>query len=160
MSLDSRASRRRRGLSPEINPIAEIGIRNVVLSAQQSALRITLFDSSSSSLFPSSIIHKMESSGGSGGTGSDSSSQDSSSSVIGSLYSHHIPIQSTTNPTKFIKKYGLFQFEEYATTSPWHVSSPVNLAPLTHPLPKFKEHLPRLSGNNIFTTNEHLHRSQ
>jgi hypothetical protein len=51
MSLDSRVSRRRRGLSPEINPIVEIGRRNVVLSTQQSALRRTLSDSSSSSFF-------------------------------------------------------------------------------------------------------------
>ena len=58
MSLDSRASIRRRGLSPKINPIAEIGRRNVVLSAQQSALRRTLSYSSISSFFPSSIIHK------------------------------------------------------------------------------------------------------
>jgi hypothetical protein len=108
MSLDSRASRRRRGLSPEINPIAEIGRRNVVLSAQQSSLRRTLSDSSNSSFFPSSIIHKMASSGGSGGTGSASSSQYSLSSVIGSLYSHHIPVQSTTNPTKVIKSMGFF----------------------------------------------------
>jgi hypothetical protein len=156
MSLDPRVSRRRRGLSPEINPIAEIGRRNVVLSTQQSALRRTLSDSSSSSFSPLPIIHKMASSGGSGGTGSASSSQSSASSVIGSLYSHHIPVQSTTNPTKVIKKYGLFQFEEDATTTPWHVSSPLNLAPTTHPLPKFKEHLPRFSGNNTVTTNEHL----
>jgi hypothetical protein len=98
----------------------------------------------------------MASSGGFGGTGSASSSQYSSSSVIGNLYSHHIPVQSTTNPTKFIKKYGLFQFEEDATTTPWHVSSPLNLAPASRPLPKFKEHLARFSGNNIVTTNEHL----
>jgi hypothetical protein len=76
--------------------------------------------------------------------------------VIGSLYSHHIPIKSTTNPTKVIKKYGLFQFEEDETTTPWHVSSPLNLAPATPPIPKFKEHLPRFSGNNTITTNEHL----
>jgi hypothetical protein len=56
MSLDSRASRRRRGLSPEINHIAEIGRINVVLSVQQSALRRNLSDSSSSHFFPSSII--------------------------------------------------------------------------------------------------------
>jgi hypothetical protein len=37
-----------------------------------------------------------------------------------------------------------------------NVSSPLNLAPATSPLPKFKEHLPRFSGNNIVTTNEHL----
>jgi hypothetical protein len=85
----------------------------------------------------------MASSVGSGGTGSASSSHYSSSLVIGSLYSHHIPIQSVTNPTKIIKKYGLFQFEEDATTTLWHVSSPLNLEPATRPLPKFKEHLPR-----------------
>jgi hypothetical protein len=156
MSLDYRASRRRRCLSPEINSIAEIGRRSVVLSDQQISLRRTLSDSSSSSFFPSSIIHKMASSGGFGGTGSASSSQSSSSLVIGSLYSHHIPIQSTTNPTKIIKRYGLFQFEEDATTTLWHVSSPLNLAPASHPLPKFKEHLPKFSGNNTVSTNEHL----
>jgi hypothetical protein len=49
-----------------------------------------------------------------------------------------------------------FQFEEDATTTPWHVSSPLNLAPATHPLPKFKEHFPKFSGNNTVSTNEHL----
>jgi hypothetical protein len=127
-----------------------------VLSAQQSALRRTLSDSSNSSFFPSSIIHKMASSGGSGGTGSAPSSQYSSSSVIGSLYNHHIPIQSTTSPTKVIKKYGLFQFEEDATTTPWHVSSPLNLTPTTHPLSKFKEHLPKFSENSTVSINEYL----
>jgi hypothetical protein len=156
MSLDSRVSRRRRGLSPEVNTIVEIGRRNVLLSTQQSSLRRTLSDSSSSSFSPSPIIHKMASSAGSGGTGSASSSQYSTLSMIGSLYSHHILVQSTTNPTKVIKKYGFFQFEEDATTTPWHVSSPLNLAPATRPLPKFKEHLPRFSRNNIVPTNEHL----
>jgi hypothetical protein len=117
MSLDTHISRRRRGLSPEINPIAEIGRRNVVLSTQQSALRRTLSDSSSSSFSPLPIIHKMASSGGSGGTRGASSSQSLASSVIGSLYSHQVPVQSTTNPIKAIKKYGLFQFEEDATTT-------------------------------------------
>jgi hypothetical protein len=98
----------------------------------------------------------MESSGGSGGTGGDSSSKSSSSSVISRLYSHQVPIQSTMNPAKVIKKYGIFQFEEDATTTPWHVSSPLNLETATHTLPKFKENLPRFSRNNIFTTNEHL----
>jgi hypothetical protein len=80
----------------------------------------------------------MASSGGYCGTGSYSSFQSSSSSVIGILYSHHNPVQSTPNPTKLIKKYELFQFEEDATTTPSHVSSPLNLAPATHPLPKLK----------------------
>jgi hypothetical protein len=75
MSLDSHASRKRRGMSPEINPIDEIGRRNILLPAQQSSLRRTLSDSSSSSFFPSSIIHMMASSGGSAGTGSYPCSQ-------------------------------------------------------------------------------------
>jgi hypothetical protein len=98
----------------------------------------------------------MASSSGYGITGSASSSQYSTSPVIGSLYSYHIPVQFTTNPTKDIKKYGFFQFEEDTTTTLWHVSSPLNLAPATHPLLKFKEYLPRFSGNNTVTTNEHL----
>jgi hypothetical protein len=36
------------------------------------------------------------------------------------------------------------------------VSSPLNLAPATCPLPKFKEHLPQFSENNTVSTNEHL----
>jgi hypothetical protein len=156
MSLDSRASIRRRGLSPKINPIVEIGRRNIVLYAQQSDLRRIFSDSSNSSFFYSPIIHRMTSSGGSGGTGSAPSSQYSPSSVISSLSNHHIPVQSTTNPTKVIKKYGLFQFEEDATTTPWHVSSPLNLALATRPLPKFKENLPKFSRNNTISTNEHL----
>jgi hypothetical protein len=143
MSLNPRISRRRRGLSPEITPITEIGRRNVILSTQQGTLRRTLSDLASSSFSPLPIIYKMASVGGSGGTGGASSSQPSASSVIGSLYSHQIPVQSTTNPAKVIKKYGIFQFEEDATTTPWHVSSPLNLAPATRLLPKFKEHLPR-----------------
>jgi hypothetical protein len=90
------------------------------------------------------------------GTGGSSSSQPFASSIIGSIYSHQVPIRSTTNPAKVIKKYGLFKFEEDATTTPWHMSSPLNLAPATQPLPKFKDHLPWFSGNGIITTNEHL----
>jgi hypothetical protein len=156
MFLNPRISRRRRGLSPEINPIGEIGRRNVVLSTQQGTLRRTLSNSASSSFSPLPIIHKMASMGGSSGTGGSSSSQYSTLSVIGSMYIHQFLVQSTTNPTKVIKKYGLFQFEEDATITLWHVSFPLNLAPATCPLPKFKEHLPRFLGNNTVNTNEHL----
>jgi hypothetical protein len=76
--------------------------------------------------------------------------------MIGSLYIDHIPTQSTINTIKVIKKNGLFQFEEEATTTLWHVSSPLNLAPTTRPLTKFKENLPRFSRNNTATTHEHL----
>jgi hypothetical protein len=79
MSLDPHISTRIRGLSHEINPIVEIERRNIVLSAQQSALRRNLSDSSSSSFSHLPIIHKMASSGGSGGTRDASSSQPSSS---------------------------------------------------------------------------------
>jgi hypothetical protein len=113
-----------------------------------------ILPSSSSSPIP--ITFNMMSSGSGSGIGGSSSLQPSASSVIGSIYSHQVPIQSTTNPAKVIKKYGLFQFEEDATTTPWHMSSPLNLAPATQPLPKFKDHLPRFSGNGTVTTNEHL----
>jgi hypothetical protein len=147
---------RRRCLSLEVTLIAEIGRRNIVLSTQQGTLRRTLSDSTSSSFSPLPIIHKMASLGSSGVTRGASSSQPSTSSMIGSLYIHQIPVQSTTNPAKVINKYGLFQFKEDDTTTLWHVSSPFNLAPATRPLPKLKENLPRFSENNIVTTNEHL----
>jgi hypothetical protein len=156
MSLNPRILRRKIGLSLEIILIAEIGRRNVVLSTQQANLRRNLSDSSISSFSPLPIIHKMEFVGGIGGTRGASSSQYSSSSVIGSLYSHQVPVQSPTNPTKIIKKYGLLQFEEGTTTTPWNVSSPLNLALATHPLPKLKENLPRFPRNNTVTVSEHL----
>jgi hypothetical protein len=156
MSLNLHISRRRRGLSPEITPIAEIGRRNVVLSTQQGNIRRTSFGSASSSFSPLPIIHKMAYVGGSSGTGAASSYQPSTSSVIGRFYSPQVPVQSTTNPTKVIKKYGLFKFEEDATTTLWHVSSPLNLAPTTRPLPKFKENIHRSLGNNTVTMNGHL----
>jgi hypothetical protein len=115
-----------------------------------------LSNSASFSFSPLPIVHKMEFVGGSGGTRGASSYRYPSSSVIGILYSHQFLVQSTTNPTKVIKKYGLFQFQEYDTTTLWHVSSPLNLAPATRPLPKFKDHLPRFLENNTVTMNEHL----
>jgi len=36
------------------------------------------------------------------------------------------------------------------------VSSPLNLAPTTRSLPKFKENFPNFLGNNTISTNEHL----
>jgi hypothetical protein len=156
MSSNPHISQRRRGLSLEATPIFEIGRRKIILSTQESSLRGTLSNSSSSPLSPIPITFNMTSAGSSSGTRGDSSSQPSASLVIGSIYSHQIPIQSTTNPAKVINKYGLFQFEEDATPTSWHVSFPLNLAPATHPLPKFKDHLPRFSGNGIITTNEHL----
>jgi hypothetical protein len=127
MSSNPHISRRRRGLSPEISPIIEIGRRKVIMSTQQGTIRRNFSDSASSPFSPSPIIYKMASVSGSGGIGGASSSQPSASSVIGSLYSHQVPVQSTTNSAKIIKKYGLFQFKEDATTTPWLVSSPLNL---------------------------------
>jgi hypothetical protein len=77
----------------------------------------------------------MTSSRSGSGTKGSSSLQPSSSFVIGSIYIHQVPIQSTTNPAKVIKKYGLFQFEEDATNTSWHMYSPLNLTPTTQPLP-------------------------
>jgi hypothetical protein len=72
------------------------------------------------------------------------------------MYNHYNPVVSTTNPTKVIKQFGLFKFEEDLNATPWHVSSPLNLAPATTPLPKFKDHLPKFSGNGTISVNEHL----
>jgi hypothetical protein len=72
------------------------------------------------------------------------------------MYSHFNHVQSTTNPVKVIQQYGLFQFEEDANTTMWHVSSPLNLNPTTTPLPKFKYHLPKFLGNGTISINEHL----
>jgi hypothetical protein len=141
MSSNSRISQGRRGSSPKVTPIFEIGRRKFVLQTQQSALRRTLYDSSSSSSSPIPFTFNMTSSRNGSGTEVSTSSQPSTSYVIGSIYSHQIPIQSTINPSKVIKKYGFFQFEEDATTTPWHMSSPLNLAPATQLLPKFKDHL-------------------
>jgi hypothetical protein len=55
-----------------------------------------------------------------------------------------------------IKQYGLFQFEEDENTIPWHVSSTLDLAPTTTPLPKFKDHFPKFSGNGTISVNECL----
>jgi hypothetical protein len=156
MSFNSRISRRRRGLSPEVTPIFEIRRSKIVLSTKKSVLRRTLSDYGSSSSSPIPITFNIMSSGSGSGTGDSPSSQPFSSSVIGSIYSHQVPIQSTTNPAKVINNYGLFQFEEDATTTPWHMFSPLNLTPSTQPLPKFKDHLPRFSENGIVTTIEHL----
>jgi hypothetical protein len=60
----------------------------------------------------------MTSSDSSFGTNQSFSSQHSSSSLIGSLFSHQVLVQSTTNPSKVIKKFSLIQFEEDATTTP------------------------------------------
>jgi hypothetical protein len=156
MSSNPHISRRRRGFSLEATPIFEIERRKIGLSTQESALRINLSYYANSPSSPISITFNIKSAGSGSGTGGASSSQPSASSVIGSIYSHKVPIQSTTNSTKVIKKYGLFQFEEDATTTPWHASSPLNLTPATQPLPKFKENLPRFLGNNTVTTNKHL----
>jgi hypothetical protein len=108
MSSNPRISRRRRGLSPEATPIIEIGRRKVIFSTQESTLRRNLYDSASSPFSPSPIIFKMTYGGDYGGTGGASSSQPSASSVIGSIYSHQVNVQSTTNPAKIIKKYEIF----------------------------------------------------
>jgi hypothetical protein len=155
MSSNPRISRRRRGLSPKSTLIIEIGRRKAILSTQENTLRKTLFDYASPPFSPLPITFKMAYMGGVSGVGGASSSQPSASSVIGSLYSHQVPIQSATNPAKVINN-TLFQFEEDSTTTPWHVSSPLNLTAATRLLPKFKENLPKFSGNNIASTNEHL----
>jgi len=93
--------------------------------------------------------------GGSSSNSSSTSSQASTSPLIGIMYSHYNLTVSTTNPAKVIKQFGLFKFKEDLNTTPWHVSYPLDLAPTTTPLPKFKYHLPKFSGNGTISVNEH-----
>jgi hypothetical protein len=72
------------------------------------------------------------------------------------MYNHFNHVQSTTNPTKVIKQYGLFQLEEDANSTPWHIFSPLNLNPATNPLSKFKYHFPKFSDSGTISVNEHL----
>jgi hypothetical protein len=72
------------------------------------------------------------------------------------MYSHHNPFLSTTNPSKVIKQFGLFKFEEDLDATSWHVSSHLNLSLATTPLPKFKDHLPKFSATG---TNQSMNTS-
>jgi hypothetical protein len=163
MSSSSCIYRQIRGRSPNFPLIPEVGRRKVVLQGQKPKFHRSLSDLSSLSSSPLPYIFKMSStssgigsSGYGGGTSSSSSSQHSVSTSIKSIYSHVVPIQSTTNLAKVIKKYGLFQFEEDDTTTLWHFYSPLNLACATNPFPNFKEQLPKFSGNDTISTEEHL----
>jgi len=78
------------------------------------------------------------------------------STLLGSMYSGYKPVTSANDPTKVIKKYGLFRFEEYANDTPWHVPSPLNLAPSRHPLPNFMDYFPKFSRNGTCTIEDHL----
>lgn len=51
------------------------------------------------------------------------------STLLGSMYSGYNPTVSANDPTKVVKTYRLFRFEEDANDTPWHVPSPLNLAP-------------------------------
>jgi hypothetical protein len=98
----------------------------------------------------------MNSSGSSGSTSGSISSQDSTYSLIRSMYNHYNLVVSTTNFSKLIKQYDLFKFEEDANDTLSHVSSPIDLALATTPLPKFKDNFPTVSGNDTISIIEHL----
>lgn len=76
--------------------------------------------------------------------------------LLGSVYSGHVPQAHPNNLNKVIKKSGIFEFFEDVNPTPWYVPSPLNLAPATTPLPKFKDYLPKFSGNVTCTIEEHL----
>ena len=78
------------------------------------------------------------------------------STLLGSTYSGYNPTVSANDPTKVVKTYGLFRFEEDANDTPWHVPSPLNLTPARQPLPKFKDYLLKFSGNGTCTVEDHL----
>jgi hypothetical protein len=152
MSTHSCYSRHFRGQSPEFDPFLEIGRKKEIIDNLQSKLRRFFFKCSSKirGIYVSSPPGKptMTSSGGGFGISSGStSSQASTSSLMGSMYNHYNHVVSATNPTKVIKQFGLFKFEEDLDATMWHVPSQLNLALATTPLPKFKDHLPKFSRN-------------
>ena len=91
-----------------------------------------------------------------GSSSSRTSASSSGSTAMGRMYSQFNPILVSNNPQKLINKLGIFQYEVYTDATPWHVPSPLNLAPATAPLPKFKDNLSKFSGNGVTTANEHL----
>ena len=80
------------------------------------------------------------------------------SQLIGSLFGGCNPMVSTTNPGKFICKYGIFEFGEDLNNSPWYVHTPLKFAHPVNPLPhKFKNHLPLFHDDGTVTMVEHIH---
>ena len=161
MHSNPRHSRRIRGQSPEFDPITRFRQRRI-----STAILDTIRTSHSDSDIPSSVHSNILSQ-----TASSSSSASSihtmavnpnpaGSTLLGSMYSGYNPIVSANDPNKVIKTYGLFRFEEDLNTTPWHVSSPLNLAPARAPLPKFKDYLPKFSGNGTCTVEDHLNAFQ
>lgn len=82
--------------------------------------------------------------------------QGASSTVLGSMYSGYNPTIYTIDPTKVVKKYEFFCFEEDENDTPWHVSSPLNMNPTRKPLPKFKDYLPKFLGIGTCMVEDHL----
>jgi hypothetical protein len=79
------------------------------------------------------------------------------SQLIGGFFGGCNPMISTTKPGKFIRKYEIFEFEEYLNNSPWFVPIPLKFAHLVNPLPhKFKHHFPLFHGDGTVTVVEHL----
>ena len=67
-----------------------------------------------------------------------------------------MPHMSIINLAKAIKKYGFFQFEDDLHNTPWHVQSPLNLAPTNESLPKFKYHFPKSSFDKTIPANDDM----
>ena len=74
------------------------------------------------------------------------------SQPIGSLFDGFNPVVSAIDPRNFVRKYGLYDFEEYLNNSPWFVPIPLKFAHPVNPLPhKFKNHLPLFHGDRTVT---------
>jgi len=50
----------------------------------------------------------------------------------------------------------LFEIENDLNATPWNLPSRLDLPPTTTPLPKFKDYLPKFSGNGTYTVEDHL----
>ena len=155
MQSNPRQSHRIRGQSPEFDPITRFRLRHISAPIL-GTIHTSHSDSDLHSSVHSNIFIQTTPSSSSTSTMAANLGNPAGSTLLGSMYSGYNPIVSANDPKKVIKSYGLFQFEEDLNATPWHVSSPLNLAPARIPLPKFKDYLPKFFGNGTCTVEDHL----
>jgi len=153
MSFSSRKSCRLRGQPPQFEPLADGQENSTFLGYSSKFHPWSLFWSPTPPIIQSPA--KMSSPWTRSPIAESTSSFVAGSISIINTFSHSNPTNHSTNPQKVIKKLVIFQYEVDADATPWLVKSPLNLAPPTDSLPKFKDHLLKSLGNGVTTTNEH-----
>ena len=127
MQSNPRQSRCIRGQSPEFDPITRQRKRHIS-SAIPGNIRTSHSDLDIPSYVWSNPSVQTTSSSPSFPTMAANPANPIGSTLLGSMYSVYNPTVSANDPTKVVKTYGLFRFEEDANDTPWHVPSPLNLA--------------------------------